>query len=88
MAYLINRGPSIPLDCKIAEEVWSDKKVNLSFLKVFVCLSYVHIDVAARSKLDMKFKKCFFIGYGGTGGTEFGYYFGMTKIRKSLEARM
>ena len=47
-------------------------KVNLSFLKVFGCILYVHIDVVARSKLDLKFKKCFFIGYGGI---EFGYRF-------------
>ncbi|RVW72150.1 Retrovirus-related Pol polyprotein from transposon TNT 1-94 [Vitis vinifera] len=27
VAYLINRGPSIPLNCRILEEVWSSKKV-------------------------------------------------------------
>ena len=58
-AYLINRGPSFPLDCKTLE-VWSGKKVNLSFLKVFGCLSYVHIALVARSKLNPKSKKCFF----------------------------
>ena len=36
--YLINRGLSVPLDCRISEEVWRGKNVNLSFLKVFGCL--------------------------------------------------
>ena len=39
---------------------------------MFSCLSYVHIDVTTRSKLDPKFKKCLFISYGDT---EFGYIF-------------
>ncbi|XP_073039361.1 uncharacterized protein [Primulina eburnea] len=50
--YLIKRGPSVPLDCRIHEDVWSGKEVNISFLKVFGCLSYVHIDSANRTKLD------------------------------------
>ena len=29
VVYLINRGPSTPLDCRILEEVWSSKEVNL-----------------------------------------------------------
>jgi hypothetical protein len=59
-AYLINRGPSVPLEFRIPEEVWSGKEVNLSYLKVFGCVSYVHIDSDARSKLDAKSRKCFF----------------------------
>lgn len=83
-AYLINRGPSVPLDFKIPEEAWSGKKVNLSFLKVFGCLSYVHIDDSARSKLDPKSKKCFFIGYGDA---EFGYRFWDIQNRKIIRSR-
>ncbi|KAE8704670.1 hypothetical protein F3Y22_tig00110447pilonHSYRG00005 [Hibiscus syriacus] len=69
-AYLINRGPSVPLDGRISEEVWSKKEINLSHLRVFGCISYVHIDSAERSKLDAKSNKCAFVGYGGD---EFGY---------------
>lgn len=29
-AYLINRGPSVPLDGRLLDEVWGGKKVNLS----------------------------------------------------------
>ncbi|KAE8713932.1 Detected protein of unknown function [Hibiscus syriacus] len=69
-AYLINRGPLVPLDGRIPEEVWSKKEINLSHLRVFGCISYVHIDSAKRSKLDAKSNKCSFVGYGGD---EFGY---------------
>lgn len=68
--YLINRGPSVPLEHKIPEEVWSRKKVKLSHLKVFGCVVHVHISDQGRNKLDPKSKKCTFIGYGED---EFGY---------------
>ena len=34
--------------------------VKFSHLKVFGCVSYVHIDSNAYTKLDAKFKICFF----------------------------
>ncbi|KAE8668779.1 Kinase superfamily protein [Hibiscus syriacus] len=34
-AYLINCGPSVPLDGEIPEEAWSKKEINLSHLRVF-----------------------------------------------------
>ena len=63
-AYLINQGPLVPMEFRIFEEVWSSKKVKFSHLKVFGCISYVHIDSVARSKFDAKSKICFFIDYG------------------------
>ena len=71
-AHLINRGPSTPLNFKLSDEVWSGRKVNLSYLKVFDCVSYMHIDFIARTKLDTKSKKCFVVGYGDS---ELGYRF-------------
>ena len=70
--YLINRGPLVPMEFKIPKEVWSDKEVKFSHLKVFGYVSYVHIDPNARSKLDAKSKICFLIGYGDK---KFGYRF-------------
>ena len=35
VAYLINRGPSIPMEFRLPEEVWSGKEVKFSRLKVF-----------------------------------------------------
>ncbi|KAL5835739.1 hypothetical protein ACOSQ4_015236 [Xanthoceras sorbifolium] len=83
-AYLINRGPSVPLDGGIPEEVWSKKEVNFSHLRVFGCISYVHIDSAERSKLDAKSNKCVFVGYGGD---EFGYRFWDYENRKIIRSR-
>lgn len=36
--YLINWGPSVPLDFKIPEKVWSGKEVCLSHLRTFGCV--------------------------------------------------
>ena len=58
------------MEFRLPEEVWSGKEVKFSHLKVFYCISYVHIDSYARSKLDAKSKICFFIGYGDE---KFGY---------------
>ena len=56
LVYLINKGPSTLLDYRTPEEFWSDEKVNLCFLKVLGCLSYIHIDFANKAKLDPKSK--------------------------------
>ena len=85
VVYLINQGPSIPMEFRIPEEVWSSKEVKFSHLKVFGCVSYVYIDFDSRSKLDAKSKICFFIGYGNE---KFGYRFGMNKTKKSSKAKM
>ena len=83
-AYLINRGPSVPMEFRLPEEVWSGKEVKFSHLKVFGCVSYVHIDSDARSKLDAKSKICFFIGYGDE---KFGYRFWNEQNRKIIKSR-
>lgn len=83
-AYLINLGPSVTLNFGIPEEVWSDKKLNLSHLQVFGCISYVHISDHDRDKLDAKSQKCTFIGYGGD---EFAYRFWNDKNMKVIRSR-
>ena len=70
--YLINRGPLVSMEFGFPEEVWRGKEVKFSNLKVFGCVSYVHIDSNTCSKLDAKSKICFFIGYGDE---KFGYRF-------------
>ena len=47
------------MEFKLLEEVWGGKEVKFSHLKVFGCVSYVHIDFDACSKLDAKSKLCF-----------------------------
>ena len=46
-AYLINQGPSVPMEFRLPKKVWSVKKVKFSHLKVFGCISYIHIDYDA-----------------------------------------
>ena len=48
------------------------------------CVSYVHIDSVARSKLDAKSKICFFISYGDE---KFGYQFWDEQNRKIIRSR-
>ena len=64
VVYLINRGPSAPLDSGIPQEVWIGKKVNYSFIRTFGYEAFVHVDKKNRTKLDAKSQKCTFIGYG------------------------
>ncbi|KAK3010705.1 hypothetical protein RJ639_012187 [Escallonia herrerae] len=63
-------SPASALNGGIPEEEWSGKPVNYSFLRVFGCITYAHIDKEERTKLDSKSQKCVFIGYGGD---EYGY---------------
>lgn len=83
-AYLINRGPSVPLEHRIPEEVWSGKETKLSHLRVFGCVAYVHISDQGRNKLDPKSKKCTFIGYGED---EFGYRIWDDENKKMIRSR-
>ena len=82
--YLINRGPSVPMEFELPEEVWNGKEVKFSHLKVFGCVSYVHIDSDTRSKLDAKSKIYFFIGYVDE---KFGYRFWNEQNRKIARSR-
>ena len=63
-AYLINRGPSVPVGLKIPEKVWTWKELQYSHSSTFGCCAYVHVDPEKRDKLDAKAVKCYFIGYG------------------------
>ncbi|KAL2253255.1 UNVERIFIED_CONTAM: Retrovirus-related Pol polyprotein from transposon TNT 1-94 [Sesamum indicum] len=81
-AFLINRESSVPLNNKIPEEVWSGKKVDLSFLRTFGCLAYILND--DRTKLDAKSIKCTFIGYETD---EFGYRFWDDQNREIIRSR-
>ena len=72
------------MEIRLYEEVWSSKEVKFSHLKVFDCVSYVHIDSDACGKLDAKSKICFFIGYGDD---KFGYRFWDEQNKKIIRSR-
>ena len=60
--YLINSELSMPLNYGILEEAWTEKEVNLNHLFTFGWISYVHVELDLRRKLDPKSKRCIFIG--------------------------
>src|ERR1044072_2585627 len=47
----------------MVEEVWTGNPIELSNLRIFGSLAYVHISSEDRSKLDPKSRRCIFIGY-------------------------
>lgn len=64
--YLINRSPSSALDFKVPEELWTSQVPDLSNLKRFGCLAYVH---SVEGKLQPRAKRGVFTGYPeGTKG--------------------
>lgn len=62
-AFLKNRSPTVAVKDATPFEIFYNKKPNVSFLKVFGCDAYMHINKANRKKWDSKSIKCVFIGY-------------------------
>jgi hypothetical protein len=58
--YLIILSSNSTIDFKIPEEVWIDKPVHYSNLKIFCCPAYAHVN---NGKLVPRAQKCTFIGY-------------------------
>jgi hypothetical protein len=61
--YIMNRTPTTVVHGMTLEEKYSGRKLDLSHLKVFGCIAYVHVLDELRTKLDSKAEKCVFIGY-------------------------
>ena len=59
-AFTLNRAPSKSVEMT-PYELWFGKKPKLSFLKVWVCDTYVKM--LPPDKLEPKSEKCVFIGY-------------------------
>ena len=64
--YLQNRTPHRVLDNKIHEEAFSGEKPEVSHLRIFGCLMYIHIPKEKRTKIDPSGRKGIFIGYSDT----------------------
>ena len=54
--YLINKAPSVPLNCGIPEETWTDKEVNLNHMRTFDCIFYVHIKLSHKASLTQSLR--------------------------------
>ena len=61
--YVHNRISHSALGFKTPEELFKGKKHEVSHLKIFGCLVYVHIPNEKRTKLDPSRKKGIFVGY-------------------------
>ena len=61
--YIMNRTPIVAIHGVTLEERYTGRKQDISHLKIFGCIAYVHVPDELRSKLDPKAKKCIFIGY-------------------------
>ena len=61
--YLHNRSPTSALKDKTPFESWFGKKPNVSNLKVFGSVCFVHTPDHLRKKLDPKCRKAIFVGY-------------------------
>jgi hypothetical protein len=59
----MNQTSTMAVDGMTPKEKFTSKKLDVSHLKVFGCIAYVHVIDEKRSKLDPKAKKCIFIGY-------------------------
>ena len=61
--YIMNMTPIAAIHDVTPEEKYTGKKPDVSHLKVFGCIAYVHVPNELRTKLDPKAEKCIFIGY-------------------------
>ena len=63
VVYIMNRTPTAVVHGMTPEERFTGKKPDVSHLKVFGCVAYVHVPYELWKKLDPKAEKCIFIGY-------------------------
>ena len=47
-------------------EAWTGDKPNVNNLRIFGCNAYAHVPKDERGKMDLKTKRCIFLGYGET----------------------
>jgi hypothetical protein len=63
IVYIMNRTPIATIHGMTPEEKFIGKRPDVSHLRVFGCIAYVHVPHERRLKLDPKVEKCIFIGY-------------------------
>ncbi|KAK8931206.1 hypothetical protein KSP39_PZI016897 [Platanthera zijinensis] len=59
--YLVNRSPSMSLDLKSPQEVWSGTSVGYSDIQIFGCPVYTLMQDSERTKLDAKSRRCIYL---------------------------
>lgn len=83
-AHIINRSPTRALNNITPEEVWTNKKPDLSHLRIFGCKAMVHIPKECRQKLDKKSRELIFVGYSDSTK---GYRFIDPKSKQAIMSR-
>jgi hypothetical protein len=63
VVYVQNRLSHNTLGFKTPEEMFTEKKLEVSHLKIFGCLVFIHIPKEKRNKLEPSGKKGIFVGY-------------------------
>ena len=66
VVYVQNRRPHKILGNKTPEEVFTGKKLEVSYLRIFGCTVYIHVPKEKRTKLEPSRRKGIFLGYGET----------------------
>ena len=61
--YLRNRCPTKAVEGMTPVEAWTGEKPGVGHLRAFGCVAYAHVAKDERQKLDMKSRKCIFLGY-------------------------
>ncbi|GKG15994.1 gag-pol polyprotein, partial [Tanacetum coccineum] len=61
--YVINRSPSTAVKLKTPMEIWTGKLINYSDLNIFESPVYMMYNTQETTKLDLKSRKCLFLGY-------------------------
>jgi len=61
--YIMNRTPTAVVHGMTPKEKFTGKKLDVSHLRMFSYIAYVHVPNEKRSKLNPKAEKCIFIGY-------------------------
>ena len=85
-AYLRNRATtSVLQESKTSNEMWCEKKPNISHLQVFGCVAYAYVPDCERQKLDKKARKLRFGGYCKTSKGYRLYDQDMQRIFKSRD---
>ena len=67
--YIINRCPTKSVTNVVVECAWSGRKHSVTHMRVFVCVTYAHVQDELRKKLDIKGEKCIFFGYSDESNT-------------------
>ena len=61
--YILNRSSTKSVKDKVPQKAWSNKKNNVSHLRVFGCTMYAHVPNENMKKLDNKGERYIFVGY-------------------------